>query len=114
MKKLSVAFSKFEEKKLDEKFKKKWRVKKNYKKIKLKKLKLCNHRVVSFSLNYIFTKFENKSLKNGGLVGKWKSSKNERIAVTFYLSKKSKIWHEQKCLKIKFHFGWKNLIKIGA
>ena len=31
--------------------------------------KLCYRRVVSFSLNYIFTKFEKNSLKNGGLVG---------------------------------------------
>ena len=43
---------------------------KNYKKRNIKKLKLCHRRVVSFSINYIYTKFEKNSLKNGGLVGK--------------------------------------------
>ena len=47
----------------------------------IKKLKLCHRIVVSFSLNYIYTKFE----KNENF------QKVKKIAVTFYISKKSKI-----------------------
>ena len=78
-------------------------------------MKLCHRRVVSFSLNYICTKFEENSLKNGGLVGKWKFSKSQKNSCNFlYIKKNQKFDTNKSVLKLNFTSDEKNPIKIGA